>query len=233
MGELFTRLLEAVAADPDRPVGALDLLSPEQFDELVHRHNDTALTVPEVTMPELFERQVAAARALVEADAGQDVRAQRQLLGLAHDLAGRVDQLDIGQHDELHGARRRLARREVSADPCSGVVLEVDAVADQLLELRIVRHGRAPYTMNAVTSGSRPEDVTTMYWVRHGEADNNSGTFPMQSERMFAAVQGNGGTARLVMLPAESHGYAARESVGHVLWEMTTWLDRWVKGVTP
>jgi dipeptidyl aminopeptidase/acylaminoacyl peptidase len=67
----------------------------------------------------------------------------------------------------------------------------------------------------------------------HGEADNNAGTFPMQSERMFAAVQGNGGTARLVMLPAESHGYAARESVGHVLWEMTTWLDRWVKGVTP
>jgi dipeptidyl aminopeptidase/acylaminoacyl peptidase len=64
----------------------------------------------------------------------------------------------------------------------------------------------------------------------HGEADNNAGTFPMQSERMFAAVQGNGGTARLVMLPAESHGYAARESVGHVLWEMTTWLDRWVKG---
>jgi dipeptidyl aminopeptidase/acylaminoacyl peptidase len=64
----------------------------------------------------------------------------------------------------------------------------------------------------------------------HGEADNNAGTFPMQSERMFAAVQGNGGTARLVMLPAESHGYAARESVGHVLWEMTTWMDRWVKG---
>jgi dipeptidyl aminopeptidase/acylaminoacyl peptidase len=63
----------------------------------------------------------------------------------------------------------------------------------------------------------------------HGEADNNSGTFPIQSERMYAAITGNGGTARLVMLPAESHGYAARESVGHVLWEMVTWLDRWVK----
>lgn len=63
----------------------------------------------------------------------------------------------------------------------------------------------------------------------HGEADNNSGTFPVQSERMYAAVRGNGGTARLVLLPAESHGYAARESVGHALWEMVTWLDRWVK----
>ncbi len=63
----------------------------------------------------------------------------------------------------------------------------------------------------------------------HGEADNNSGTFPIQSERMFAAIQGNGGTARLVMLPHESHGYSARESVEHVLWEQLTWMDKYVK----
>jgi dipeptidyl aminopeptidase/acylaminoacyl peptidase len=63
----------------------------------------------------------------------------------------------------------------------------------------------------------------------HGMADDNSGTFPMQSERLFGAIKGNGGTARLVMLPAESHGYRARESVGHMLWEMTRWLDRYVK----
>ncbi|QQS43137.1 MAG: S9 family peptidase [Acidobacteriota bacterium] len=63
----------------------------------------------------------------------------------------------------------------------------------------------------------------------HGEADNNSGTFPMQSERMFAAIQGNGGTARLVMLPLESHGYAARESIEHTLWEMFNWMDKYVK----
>ncbi|WP_336217240.1 hypothetical protein, partial [Nonomuraea sp. LPB2021202275-12-8] len=60
MGELFVRLLDAVVADPDRPVGGLDLLSAQQLDELVYRHNDTALAVPDVTMPELFERQVAA-----------------------------------------------------------------------------------------------------------------------------------------------------------------------------
>ncbi len=63
----------------------------------------------------------------------------------------------------------------------------------------------------------------------HGQIDNNSGTFPMQSERMFAAVKGNAGTARLVMLPYESHGYRARESVLHVLAESIDWLDTYVK----
>ena len=63
----------------------------------------------------------------------------------------------------------------------------------------------------------------------HGEEDNNSGTFPMQSERMFAAIKGLGGTARLVMLPKESHGYRARESILHMLHETEAWLDRHVK----
>jgi dipeptidyl aminopeptidase/acylaminoacyl peptidase len=63
----------------------------------------------------------------------------------------------------------------------------------------------------------------------HGEADNNSGTFPIQSERYYHALKGLGKTARLVMLPYESHGYRARESILHMLWEMETWLDRYVK----
>jgi dipeptidyl aminopeptidase/acylaminoacyl peptidase len=63
----------------------------------------------------------------------------------------------------------------------------------------------------------------------HGEIDNNSGTFPMQSERLFQAIKGNGGTARLVMLPAESHGYRARESVLHVHAETIRWFDRFLK----
>jgi dipeptidyl aminopeptidase/acylaminoacyl peptidase len=63
----------------------------------------------------------------------------------------------------------------------------------------------------------------------HGEADNNSGTFPIQSERLFQAINGNGGTARLVMLPHESHGYLARESVLHVLAEMFDWADLYIK----
>jgi dipeptidyl aminopeptidase/acylaminoacyl peptidase len=64
----------------------------------------------------------------------------------------------------------------------------------------------------------------------HGIADNNSGTFPIQSERLYVAIKGNGGKARLVMLPHESHGYLARESVEHVLYEQIAWFDKYVKG---
>ncbi len=67
----------------------------------------------------------------------------------------------------------------------------------------------------------------------HGEEDNNSGTFPIQSERMFAAVKGLGGTARLVMLPKESHGYRARESILHMLAETDAWLEEFVKNPRP
>jgi dipeptidyl aminopeptidase/acylaminoacyl peptidase len=63
----------------------------------------------------------------------------------------------------------------------------------------------------------------------HGMADNNSGTFPIQSERLFAALKGFGATSRFVYLPHESHGYAARESALHVLAEMIEWFDRYVK----
>lgn len=65
----------------------------------------------------------------------------------------------------------------------------------------------------------------------HGAEDNNSGTFPMQSERMYAAVSGLGGTARLVMLPEESHGYRARESILHMLWEQSEWLNSYVRDI--
>jgi dipeptidyl aminopeptidase/acylaminoacyl peptidase len=75
------------------------------------------------------------------------------------------------------------------------------------------------------------DDINEPILLIHGDMDNNSGTYPMQSERMFAAVKGNAGTARLVMLPYESHGYRARESVLHVLAESIDWLDRWVKPV--
>lgn len=63
----------------------------------------------------------------------------------------------------------------------------------------------------------------------HGEADDNSGTFPVQSERFYAALKGAGANVRYVVLPYEAHGYRARESVGHTLWEMTGWLDRYLK----
>ena len=70
--------------------------------------------------------------------------------------------------------------------------------------------------------------ISTPLLLIHGARDSNSGTFPIQSERLFQAIQGTGGTAKLVVLPHESHGYVGRESVLHMLAEQFDWLDRWV-----
>ena len=67
----------------------------------------------------------------------------------------------------------------------------------------------------------------------HGGADDNSGTFPIQSERMYAALKGNGATVRYVVLPNEPHGYRALESTEETLWQMTDWLNRYVKPKQP
>lgn len=66
----------------------------------------------------------------------------------------------------------------------------------------------------------------------HGEADNNSGTFPVQTERFYNALKGHGATTRFVLLPYESHGYQGKESVLHMLWEMDTWLEKYVKNAS-
>ena len=67
----------------------------------------------------------------------------------------------------------------------------------------------------------------------HGEQDNNPGTFPLQSERLFQAIKGLGGTARLVMLPHESHSYRARESISQMLYETNLWMEKYVKNAKP
>ncbi|MCZ6698376.1 MAG: prolyl oligopeptidase family serine peptidase, partial [Planctomycetota bacterium] len=82
----------------------------------------------------------------------------------------------------------------------------------------------APEIYFAMSPFMHAHKVNEPILLIHGKADNNSGTFPMQSERYYRALKGHGATARLVMLPHESHGYRARESVMHMLWEMTTWL---------
>jgi len=81
-------------------------------------------------------------------------------------------------------------------------------------------------TMSPFTHANKIKDPILLI---HGMADNNTGTFPIQSERMYAALKGNGATVRYVQLPAESHGYAARESIGHTLAETVAWLDQHVK----
>jgi dipeptidyl aminopeptidase/acylaminoacyl peptidase len=67
----------------------------------------------------------------------------------------------------------------------------------------------------------------------HGEADDNPGTFPIQTERLYMAIKGNGGTARYVTLPYEAHGYAGRETVLHVVAEMLNWSDKYLKHAAP
>lgn len=73
------------------------------------------------------------------------------------------------------------------------------------------------------------DKMKTPLLLIHGAADNNSGTYTMQSERYFNALKGLGATVRLVLLPKESHGYSARESVLHVLWEQDQWLEKYLK----
>ncbi|MEM9808551.1 MAG: prolyl oligopeptidase family serine peptidase [Cyanobacteria bacterium P01_D01_bin.56] len=73
------------------------------------------------------------------------------------------------------------------------------------------------------------EKINEPLLLIHGAEDNNSGTYPIQSERMYEAMKGLGGTVRYVSLPAEGHGYRSREAVGHVLWEMVEWLDAHMK----
>jgi dipeptidyl aminopeptidase/acylaminoacyl peptidase len=68
--------------------------------------------------------------------------------------------------------------------------------------------------------------------LMHGEMDDNTGTYPINSERLFAALKGHGATVRLVMLPNEAHGYAARETLLHVLAERLNWFDKYVKNAT-
>jgi dipeptidyl aminopeptidase/acylaminoacyl peptidase len=73
------------------------------------------------------------------------------------------------------------------------------------------------------------DKIKTPLLLIHGEADDNTGTYPIQSERMYAAIRGNGGTARLVMLPAEAHGYRGKETMEHVLYEELGWFDKYLQ----
>lgn len=87
----------------------------------------------------------------------------------------------------------------------------------------------APEIYMKVSPFTHANKINEPLLIIHGEADNNPGTHTMQSERLFQAIKGNGGTSKLVLLPHESHGYIARESVLHTLAEMFEWADKYVK----
>ena len=87
----------------------------------------------------------------------------------------------------------------------------------------------APEIYNGMSPFMHAEKMNEPLLLVHGEADNNSGTYPMQSERYFNALKGLGATVRLVILPKESHGYRSKESILHLLWEQDQWLEKHVK----
>ncbi len=84
---------------------------------------------------------------------------------------------------------------------------------------------QAPEIYNAMSPFMHADKIDEPLLLIHGQNDNNSGTFPLQSERLYAAIKGHGGTTRLVLLPYESHGYKARQSLLHTVWEMDNWLQ--------
>jgi dipeptidyl aminopeptidase/acylaminoacyl peptidase len=92
---------------------------------------------------------------------------------------------------------------------------------------------QAPQVYNAMSPFAFAPQIKAPILLIHGEADDNSGTFPIQSERMYAALKGAGATVRYVTLPNEPHGYRGRESTLHTLWEMTRWMDTYVKNAPP
>jgi dipeptidyl aminopeptidase/acylaminoacyl peptidase len=83
---------------------------------------------------------------------------------------------------------------------------------------------------NKMSPFNYADQIKTPLLLIHGEMDNNTGTFPIQSERMYNAIKGHGGTTRFVSLPYESHGYAGRENLLHVLAEQFEWMEKYVKG---
>lgn len=88
---------------------------------------------------------------------------------------------------------------------------------------------QAPQLYYEMSPFSYADKIKTPILLIHGEADDNTGTYPINSERLFAAIKGNGGTVRFVFLPYEAHGYRGKENLLHMLWEQNEWLDKYVK----
>ena len=90
----------------------------------------------------------------------------------------------------------------------------------------------APEVYGAMSPFNYADKIKEPLLLIHGQRDDNSGTFPIQSERLFAAIKGNGGNVRYVQLPLEPHSYTAIETQRHLLWEYISWLDKYVKNAS-
>jgi dipeptidyl aminopeptidase/acylaminoacyl peptidase len=88
---------------------------------------------------------------------------------------------------------------------------------------------QAPELYYNMSPFSFADKIKTPLLMLHGDTDENSGTFPIQSERLFNAIKGTGGVVRLVFFPYEGHGYKAKENILHALYEQHQWLEKYVK----
>ncbi len=86
-----------------------------------------------------------------------------------------------------------------------------------------------PAIYNEMSPFMNAEKMKTPLLLVHGEADNNPGTFTLQTERYFQALKGLGAPARMLILPKEQHGYAAKENIFHLLWEQDQFLEKYLK----
>ncbi len=89
---------------------------------------------------------------------------------------------------------------------------------------------QAPQLYLDMSPFAHADKIKTPILLTHGEMDDNTGTFPINSERLYAAIKGHGGTVRFVYLPYEAHGYRGKENVLHLLYEQGRWLDKYLKG---
>ncbi len=150
----------------------------------------------------------------------------------AVDAMGYVDRDRVGVGGHSYGAFMVANLLSHSNDYAAGIARS-GAYNRTLTPFGFQREERsyweAPEVYYTMSPFMHAEKMKTPLLLIHGEADNNSGTYPMQSERYFNALKGLGAVVRLVMLPKESHGYAARESRLHMLWEQDQWLEKHVK----
>jgi dipeptidyl aminopeptidase/acylaminoacyl peptidase len=178
-------------------------------------------TMPVVGHPETanntyLEQVVASARAAIDKAVDMGVT-DRQRVGVGGHSYGAFMTANLLAHSDLF--RAGLAR--------SGAYNRTLTPFGFQSERRTL--WEAPEVYLKVSPFMYADKIKAPLLLIHGAADNNPGTFPIQSERMYQAVKGNGGTVRFVSLPYESHGYVARESVEHTLYEMVSWFDKYVK----
>ena len=95
--------------------------------------------------------------------------------------------------------------------------------------VNVVHFSKQPNRILTVPLRSLQTKINEPILIIHGNDDSNPGTLTFQSEVFYEAVRGSGGTARLVLLPFEDHGYRAKESIEHVLWEQMEWFNKYVK----